>query len=101
MNTLGIIAFFSLFAIYALGQEFSRRVSGIEGPSFFVRFHREAKPMLKGLIVGWVLVLAFTWKKQSYDNFKLAIIASTVVLLLISLVRAVEMPKDQKPPVEK
>lgn len=101
MHTLGIIAFFGLFTLYAIGQELSRRAAGIKGPSFIVRFHREAKPKLIGLLIGWALVLAFTWQKQNYANFNLALITSTVIVLMISLVRAVDLPKASRPPADK
>jgi hypothetical protein len=101
MHTLGIIAFFGLFALYAIGQELSRRAAGIKGPSFFVRFHREIKPKLIGLLIGWALLLIFAWQKQSYADFNFALLTSTVIVLLISLVRTVELPKDSQPPADK
>lgn len=97
MHTLGIIAFFGLFALYAIGQELSRRAAGIKGPSFIMRFHREIKPKLVGLLLGWALLLIFAWQKQSYTNFNLALITSTVIVFLISLVRTVDLPKDSQP----
>jgi hypothetical protein len=101
MHALGIIAFFGLFALYAIGQELSRRAAGIKGPSFIVRFHREAKPKLIGLLIGWASVFAFTWQKPDYAHFKMVLILSTVIVLLISLVRAVELPKDNQPSADK
>lgn len=101
MHTLGIIAFFGLFALYAVGQELSRRAAGINGPSFIVRFHREVKPKLIGLLLGWAIVLAFTWRKPDYAQFKMVLLTSTVIVLLISLVRAVELPKDSQPSEDK
>jgi len=101
MNTLGAICFLGLFAVYAAGQEFSRRVAGIDGPPFFVRYFQAAKNYLIGLMIGWVVGLLVAWSQDKVSTAIPALLGTTVGVLLIALVRAVELPKKQTPPAQK
>lgn len=101
MNALGAICFLGLFAVYAAGQEFSRRVAGIAAPPFFVRYFQSARKDLIGLMIGWVVGLLFASSQDKVSVAIPALMGITVVVLLINLVRVVELPKKQTPPAQK
>lgn len=96
MNALGVICFLALFGVYAVGQEFSRRIMGLQGDSFLIRFHRAARQPVLYALSGMVGVLLSCWAQARMSAFYPAFYASTAIVFLIALVRAVELPRKNK-----
>ena len=96
MNALGAICFLALFGVYAIGQECSRRAMGLKGDSFWIRFHQAARQPFLGLLFGLLLILLYSWSQDRMAVSYNAFCTTAVIVLLIALVRAVELPPKNK-----
>lgn len=93
MNTLGVILFLGIFVLYAAGQEFSRRVAGIEGLSFWRRYGNEIHRYRFYFLGAMLSVFLASWWQEDGKSALIRAVTFMIVGLLIALVKAVSFPK--------
>lgn len=55
MHVLGVICFFTVFAVYAAGMGFFPAGKWERWAALFVRYFQTAKKDIIGLMIGWVV----------------------------------------------